>query len=96
MAEIRMFAGNFNPMSWLFCNGALVSIAQNTALFSLLGTTTVAMVKLLLHFPTLGEGWLLVPNSAKGQACPLINWAKWQAAIPQHYFYLIYRRIATR
>lgn len=39
MAEIRMFAGNFNPRSWFFCNGALISIAQNTALFSLLGTT---------------------------------------------------------
>ncbi len=39
MAEIRMFAGNFNPRSWLYCNGALQSIAQNTALFSLIGTT---------------------------------------------------------
>lgn len=39
MAEIRMFAGNFNPRGWLFCNGALQSIAQNTALFSLVGTT---------------------------------------------------------
>lgn len=39
MAEIRMFAGNFNPRFWLYCNGALLSIAQNTALFSLLGTT---------------------------------------------------------
>ncbi|MFC4263413.1 phage tail protein [Ferruginibacter yonginensis] len=39
LAEIRMFAGNFNPRGWLFCNGALLSIAQNTALFSLLGTT---------------------------------------------------------
>ncbi len=39
MAEIRMFAGNFNPRSWFYCNGALISIAQNSALFSLLGTT---------------------------------------------------------
>ncbi len=39
IAEIRMFAGNFNPRGWLFCNGALLSIAQNTAFFSLLGTT---------------------------------------------------------
>ncbi len=39
MAEIRLFAGNFAPLSWAFCNGALVSIAENTALFSLLGTT---------------------------------------------------------
>ena len=39
IAEIRMFAGNFAPRSWLFCNGSLQSIAQNTALFALLGTT---------------------------------------------------------
>lgn len=38
MAEIRMFAGNFNPRSWFYCDGSLQSIAQNTALFSLLGT----------------------------------------------------------
>ncbi|KAB2918587.1 MAG: phage tail protein [Bacteroidetes bacterium] len=39
MAEIRLFAGNFSPKSWGYCNGQLLSIAQNTALFSLLGTT---------------------------------------------------------
>ncbi len=39
IAEIRLFAGNFNPRFWAFCNGSLLSIASNTALFSLLGTT---------------------------------------------------------
>lgn len=39
IAEIRLFAGNFSPKSWAYCNGQLLSIAQNTALFSLLGTT---------------------------------------------------------
>ena len=39
LAEIRMFAGNFAPRGWAFCQGQLLSIAQNTALFSLLGTT---------------------------------------------------------
>jgi microcystin-dependent protein len=34
-----MFGGNFAPRGWAFCNGQLLSIAQNTALFSLLGTT---------------------------------------------------------
>jgi microcystin-dependent protein len=37
--EIRMFAGNFAPTGWAFCNGQLLSIAQNNALFSILGTT---------------------------------------------------------
>ena len=39
IAEIRMFAGNFAPVGWAFCQGQLMSIDQNTALFSLLGTT---------------------------------------------------------
>lgn len=39
MATIMIFAGNFAPLSWMFCNGQLLSIAENTALFSLLGTT---------------------------------------------------------
>ncbi len=39
IAEIRLFAGTFAPRSWAFCNGQILSIASNTALFSLLGTT---------------------------------------------------------
>jgi microcystin-dependent protein len=39
IAEIRMFAGTFAPRTWLFCNGQTMSIASNTAMFSLLGTT---------------------------------------------------------
>jgi microcystin-dependent protein len=39
IGEIRMFAGNFAPRGWAFCNGQLIAISQNTALFSLLGTT---------------------------------------------------------
>lgn len=39
IGEIRMFAGNFAPRGWAFAQGQLMSIAQNTALFSILGTT---------------------------------------------------------
>lgn len=39
VAEIRIFAGNFAPKGWAFCNGQILPISQNTALFSLLGTT---------------------------------------------------------
>ena len=39
IAEIRIFAGTFAPRNWAFCNGQLLPIAQNTALFSLVGTT---------------------------------------------------------
>lgn len=38
VAEIRIFTGNFAPRGWAFCNGQLLPISQNTALFSLLGT----------------------------------------------------------
>jgi microcystin-dependent protein len=38
VAEIKMFAGNFAPTGWAQCNGQLLPISQNTALFSLLGT----------------------------------------------------------
>lgn len=39
IAIIKMFGGNFAPRGWALCNGQTLSIAQNTALFSLLGTT---------------------------------------------------------
>lgn len=39
VAEIRIFAGNFAPKGWALCNGQILPISQNTALFSLLGTT---------------------------------------------------------
>src|SRR6476620_7519707 len=39
IGEIRIFGFNFAPRGWAFCNGQILSIAQNTALFSLLGTT---------------------------------------------------------
>jgi len=38
VAEIRIFPFNFAPRGWAFCNGQLMPISQNTALFSLLGT----------------------------------------------------------
>ncbi len=39
LGEIRMFGGNFAPRGWAFCNGQILPISQNTALFALLGTT---------------------------------------------------------
>ncbi len=38
IAEIRLFAGNFEPRAWAFCQGQILSIDQNTALFALIGT----------------------------------------------------------
>ena len=39
IGSIVLFAGNFAPRGWQFCQGQLMNIAQNTALFSILGTT---------------------------------------------------------
>ena len=39
IGEIRMFAGNFAPAGWAFCDGQLLAIAENDALFALIGTT---------------------------------------------------------
>lgn len=39
IGEIRIFAGNFAPVGWLFCEGQLLSIAENEVLFQLIGTT---------------------------------------------------------
>ena len=58
IGEIRMFAGNFAPAGWAACNGQLLAISQNTALFSILGTTyggngttTFALPNLQSRFP---------------------------------------------
>lgn len=39
IGEIRLFAGNFAPKQWLYCQGQLLAISQYSALFSILGTT---------------------------------------------------------
>jgi microcystin-dependent protein len=63
LGELRLVGFNFAPQGWAFCNGQLLSIAQNTALFSLLGTlyggdgqTTFALPNLQgrvpIHFGT--------------------------------------------
>jgi microcystin-dependent protein len=39
VGEIRMFAGNFAPAGWMFCNGQVLPISENETLFNLIGTT---------------------------------------------------------
>jgi microcystin-dependent protein len=71
IAEIRIFTGNFPPRGWAFCNGQILSISQNTALFSLLGTTyggngvtTFALPNLQGRFPMHpGQGAGLTPRT---------------------------------
>ena len=39
IGEVKLFAGNFAPKGWAFCDGSVLPINQNTALFSIIGTT---------------------------------------------------------
>lgn len=62
IAIVKIFAGNFAPRGWALCQGQILSIAQNTALFSLLGTTyggngqtTFALPDLRGRYP-IGQG----------------------------------------
>ncbi len=63
VAEIRIFAGNFAPKGWALCNGQLMSISQNTALFSLLGT----------YYGGDGKSTFALPNL---QASAPLNWGQ--------------------
>ncbi|MFC4778172.1 phage tail protein [Paenibacillus sp. GCM10023252] len=53
IGEIRIFGGNYEPKGWAFCNGQLLSIAQNTALFSILGTQYGGDGKVTFALPNL-------------------------------------------
>ena len=66
MAQIVMFGGNFAPRGWAFCDGQLLPIAQNSALFSLLGTTYGGDGETTFALPDLREAEkALRPNDAK-------------------------------
>jgi microcystin-dependent protein len=66
VAEIRIFAGNFAPRGWAFCNGQLLPIAQNTALFSLIGTTYGGNGRTTMGLPNLRERAPMHPGSGPG------------------------------
>ncbi|MDI1255673.1 MAG: tail fiber protein [Flavobacterium sp.] len=53
LGQVLLFAGNFAPRGWALCNGQLMSIAQNTALFSLLGITYGGDGKVTFALPDL-------------------------------------------
>lgn len=67
VGEIRMFAGNFAPAGWMFCDGQLLPISENETLFNLIGTTyggdgqsTFALPNLQSRIPIhMGNGFIL-------------------------------------
>lgn len=91
IAEIILFGGNFAPRGWALCQGQLLSIAQNTALFSILGTTyggngttTFALPDLRGRVPVgtgTGPG---LPNVDLGEVSGERNHTLIVTEIPQH------------
>ena len=66
LAEIRIFGFNFPPRGWAFCDGQLLSISQNTALFSLLGTTYGGNGQTTFGLPDLQGNAPLQPGQGPG------------------------------
>jgi microcystin-dependent protein len=66
VAEIRIFPFNFVPKGWAFCNGQLLPISQNTALFSLLGTTYGGDGKSNFALPNIQGSAVMHPGQGPG------------------------------
>jgi len=64
VAEIRIFAGNFAPVGWALCDGQLMPISQNTALFSLVGTYYGGDGKSTFGLPNLQGSMPFAPGGA--------------------------------
>ncbi|GMA15237.1 phage tail protein (plasmid) [Deinococcus metallilatus] len=66
LAEIRIFPFNFAPRGWAFCNGQLMPLSQNTALFSLLGTVYGGDGKSTFALPNLQGSAPMQPGEGPG------------------------------
>src|SRR6187549_1540502 len=66
VAEIRIFGFNFAPTGWAQCNGQLIPISQNTALFSLLGTTYGGNGQSTFALPDLQGNAAMHPGQGQG------------------------------
>lgn len=92
MAEIRLFAGDFTPKTWSYCNGTLLAISTNQALFSLLGTTyggngvqTFALPDLRGRIPVgVGNGSNGVSTYSIGEITGTENVGLLPTDLPQH------------
>ncbi|MED1725689.1 phage tail protein [Brevibacillus parabrevis] len=91
IGEIRIFAGNFAPKGWALCNGQLMSVQQNTALFSILGVQYGGDGKTTFALPNLmgsavmnqGQGAGLT-NRTVGQKVGNANETLLTSEIPAH------------
>jgi microcystin-dependent protein len=86
VGEIRMFAGNFAPQGWAFCDGSLLAIADYTPLYDLIGTTyggdgqtTFALPNLLGRVPVHQANGFSLGQSAGSEEVTLT-----QSQLPTH------------
>ena len=81
VGEIRMFAGNFAPAAWMFCEGQLLPISMNETLFNLIGTTYVGDGQSTFALPDLrgrlplhqGNGFILAETGGAEEVTLTIN-----------------------
>jgi microcystin-dependent protein len=81
VGEIRMFAGNFAPVGWMFCEGQLLPISENETLFQLIGTTyggdgqsTFALPDLRGRLPLhQGNGFILAETGGAEEITLTVN-----------------------
>lgn len=66
IAEVRLFPYNFAPRGWAFCQGQLLPISQNTALFSLIGTTYGGDGRSTMALPDLRSRFAMHPGRGPG------------------------------
>ena len=71
VGEIRMFAGNFAPVGWAFCDGSMLSIAVYDVLFQLIGTTYGGDGQSIFALPDL-RGRVPV-HIGQGPGLPIVN-----------------------
>jgi microcystin-dependent protein len=91
LGEIRMFGGNFAPRGWALCNGQILPISQNAALFSILGTTYGGNGQTTFALPNL-QGqvpvhWGSAPSGTQyviGETAGTENVTLLQNQMPQH------------
>src|SRR5258708_31746699 len=91
IGEIRMFGGNFAPAGWAFCNGALIPISENDALFNLIGTTyggdgqsTFALPNLQSRVPVhVGPGFALGQSGGEETVTLTTNQIPAHSHVPQ-------------
>lgn len=86
VGEIRMFAGNFAPVGWMFCEGQLLPISENETLFQLIGTTYGGDGESTFQLPDLrgrlpihqGNGFILAETGGAEEITLTVN------QIPSH------------